>query len=71
MQQLGAQGKKNDAENDPDGFSLETAAHDPCTGLSARERGHGSGEDERPVDFRHGGVSQKTGQGGKTNDEGR
>jgi len=71
MQQFGTQDEQNDTENNTDAFALETAAHDPRTGLAARERGYGGGENEHPVDFGHGGVAQKTGQRGKAHDEGR
>ena len=71
MQQFGTQDEQNETENDTNAFALEGAFHNPLIGLAARGRGYGGGEYEHPIDFDHGGVTQKTGQGGKSHDEGR
>jgi len=70
MQQLDAQDQKNDTENGSDRFAFKSAAHDPRTGLATSKGSHGCRQDKMPVYLTYGCIPQKTGQRGKTYDEG-
>jgi hypothetical protein len=70
MGQFGAHGEEHQAENDPNASGLDMTAHDPGAELAAGQGRQRRGKNESPIDGGHGGVSQKPGQRGKTDDEG-